>query len=72
MEPIEYDSLLNISAVETHTGLSASMIHAAVKLGSFPPPLQFDGDEVWPSSDIADWLEGCLSNLPYANWEIAS
>ena len=72
MEPIEYDSLLNLSAVESCTGLSASMIQAAVKLGSFPSPLCFDGDEVWLSSDIADWLKTQPHNQPATGREIAA
>ena len=57
MEHIEYESLLSLPAVATLTGLSAATILSAVKLGSFPPPVPFDGDLVWLSSEIANWLE---------------
>jgi len=57
MEHIEYESLLSIPAVATLTGLSANTIHSAAKSGSFPSPVEFNGDEVWFSSEIANWLE---------------
>lgn len=62
MEPIEYESLLSLSAVESYTGLSASTIQAAVEIGSFPSPVDFNGDAVWLSAEVAKWLE----NLPHS------
>ena len=57
MEHIENESLLSLPAVAANTGVSANTIHALSKAGSFPSPVFFDGDEVWLSSEIANWLE---------------
>lgn len=68
MEHIEYESLLSIPAVATLTGLSANTIHSAAKSGSFPSPVPFDGDEVWLSSEIANWLEDSPLSPPTFEW----
>lgn len=67
MEHIENESLLSLPVVATLTGLSANSILAAAKAGSFPSLVPFDGDEVWLSTDIADWLEcSPLSPMSFA------
>jgi predicted DNA-binding transcriptional regulator AlpA len=57
MEHVERELLLGLPVVDTLTGLSANTIIAAAKAGSFPSPVDFNGDEVWLSADIANWLE---------------
>ena len=57
MQFIENVTYLNIKLVSQYTGLSANTIHSAAKSGPFPSPVEFNGDEVWFSSEIANWLE---------------
>ena len=56
MHFIENVTYLNIKLVSQYTGLSANTIHSAAKSGSLPSPVEFNGDEVWFSSEIANWL----------------
>ena len=72
MEHIEYESLLSIPAVATLTGLSANTIHSAAKSGSFPSPVEFNGDEVWFSSEIANWLEDSPLSSSTFEWREAA
>lgn len=51
------DSFLSLQNVSISTGLSANTIFAASMAGSFPEPIPLDGDLVWISSCIADWIE---------------
>lgn len=57
MESINNETVLSLPSVATLTGVSAKTILAYAKTGSFPSSFQFDDDEVWLSTDIADWLE---------------
>ena len=72
MEHIEYESLLSIPAVATLTGLSANTILYATKSGSFPSPVHFDSDEVWLSSEIANWLENSPLSSSTFEWREAA
>jgi predicted DNA-binding transcriptional regulator AlpA len=72
MEHIENESLLSLPVVATLTGLSANSILALSESGLFPSPVLFDGDEVWLSSEIADWLENSPhSPMSFAWWNAA-
>ena len=68
MEHIETESLLSLPAVAAYTGISANTILYATKSGSFPSPVEFNGDEVWFSSEIANWLEDSPLSPPTFEW----
>lgn len=56
----KHDNLrvLRIAAVEEKTGRKKSSIYAAVRAGTFPPPISLGGRASgWLSADIDDWLE---------------
>lgn len=57
MQNIDYETFLNIRFVSQYTGVSANTILDAVKSGPFPLPVDFNGYEVWLSSEIANWHE---------------
>lgn len=68
MQIIEVDTYLNIKLVTQYTDLSAASILALSEAGSFPSPVPFDGDEVWLSSEIANWLEDSPLSPPTFEW----
>lgn len=57
MHFIENVTYLNIKLVSQYTGLSHNTILSVAKSGSLPSPVPFDSDELWLSSEIANWLE---------------
>ncbi|CAN1544447.1 hypothetical protein MCEMIH15_01897 [Caulobacteraceae bacterium] len=57
MQDNENCTYLSFETVCVCTDLTLNTTLEAVKTGSFPPPVEFIGDEVWLSTDIADWLE---------------
>lgn len=68
MQIIEVDTYLNIKLVTQYTDLSAASILALSEAGSFPSPVEFNGDEVWFSSEIANWLEDSPLSPPTFEW----
>ena len=72
MEIIEVDTYLNIKLVTQYTDLSATTILALSKSGSFPSPVEFNGDEVWFSSEIANWLEDSPLSPSTFEWREAA
>lgn len=57
MEKIEIYTYLSLPSVAADTGVSANTILALSKAGSFPSPVDFNGDQVWLSAEVANWLE---------------
>ena len=51
-------NILRVAAVEEKTGRKKSWIYAAVRAGTFPPPISIGGRASgWLSSEVDDWLE---------------
>jgi prophage regulatory protein len=57
------DALLRRTSVQAITGLSRSSLYAAVKAGTFPPPLKIGKRAVaWRTSDINTWIANQTAN----------
>jgi predicted DNA-binding transcriptional regulator AlpA len=72
MERIENESLLILPVVSELTGIDVKTIHTFSEKGLFPSSVKIDDDEVWISSDIANWLETEPYCLPDCEWEMAA
>ena len=71
MHDIDYETFSNIRFVSHNTGVIANTILDAVKSGPFPLPVDFNGYEVWLSSEIANWLESQPLSPSTFEWEEA-
>ena len=73
MENIENESLINLPVVSLLAGIEVKTIHAFSEKRLFPSSVKIDDDdEVWMSSDIANWLETEPYCLPDCEWEMAA
>ncbi len=52
------ETLMRLPAVLQRTGLSRSVLYAAVKRGKFPPPVKLsERCAAWPASEVAQWID---------------
>lgn len=52
------EKLIRLPAVMQRTGLSRSVLYAAVKRGHFPAPIKLSARcAAWPASEVARWID---------------
>jgi predicted DNA-binding transcriptional regulator AlpA len=63
-----HESHLSLPIVAAYTDINVHTILAQAEAGSFPSPVDFNGDEVWLTADIANWLEDSPLSPPTFEW----
>jgi prophage regulatory protein len=61
--PTSTERLLRLPEVQARVGLGRSAIYAAIRAGTFPPPVRISAHAVaWPASDIERWIAARIAS----------